>query len=331
MSINELVTDIFDSIFIRTDIINIQTFNLVCKTWNNIILSKSMRCPTCNKIIKIYGTDLYITDTYCLMCHSHPLVNSNTYELANYKIHNIKIFQTVLNLLSDMQQFLFISIEMDCIKISRQNTDFSLYIKLSKSANQLDLFTFHENTLNFGISSKTFLHALLQLSKIYKSEHDLNSQILTLSVYGKSNNITDIMLKINNNQSKIQVNHVHSSYIFTYIPDFSPDVNITINSIQFNKICMASLATNINIQWRINELIFKYDDSIKFTFNTTTKNMGYNIYNTNQLLQFSKIGLLSDNVILHLKHTHAIIFITKIKNFGKIKFVLYTSFNIKYL
>ena len=56
----------------------------VCKKWHQLITNNSIRCTQCNKIIKIYDTELYVTDDYYLECHTHPFYKNI------YKIHDIK-------------------------------------------------------------------------------------------------------------------------------------------------------------------------------------------------------------------------------------------------
>jgi hypothetical protein len=60
--------DLLNYIFQYTDNFNI---TLVCKQWYNIVLKNSVICDSCNKIVKMYDKDLWITDTYDDVCHGY--------------------------------------------------------------------------------------------------------------------------------------------------------------------------------------------------------------------------------------------------------------------
>ena len=322
-NIGILVSDIFDYIFIKCDIMDIHEFLFVCKEWKNIIMAKSIKCNVCNKIIKVYDTVLYISDNYCLMCHGRSIHNES-YLAAQYEIQNIKTFQTVINLLNNIAQKLIIYITMDTMIITNIHAfNFChIYIKFSKVTNNLKLYSFHEDTISFTIKNKNLSYILNKLILLYNATQELNSEVLTFLINTRDTTIKSVTAKINKIIYPIDFN-IENCKLAKFIK-FSPDASATIDSQLFNKLCMSIPEIFIKIQWHNNKINFMYGDSIKFTCDSTIKtpnnnNSQYNIYKSRDILQFSKFGLSSDNITLHLKLNHGLIFITKIKNFGKIR------------
>lgn len=59
-------TDIFNLVLVSAN--NLQCI-VVCKKWTQIILQECAICSTCNKITKIYTTDIWSTDDNDVTCH----------------------------------------------------------------------------------------------------------------------------------------------------------------------------------------------------------------------------------------------------------------------
>lgn len=72
----------------------------VCKKWHQLIKNNSIKCTQCNKISKIYDTELYVTNDYYLECHGRPLYK-NIYKLTSFKIPGIKDLVRICKIYKD--------------------------------------------------------------------------------------------------------------------------------------------------------------------------------------------------------------------------------------
>lgn len=313
MAINEyLIGDILNYIFGQTDTPYIVTFSSVCKLWYHIIAQQYIKCSTCNKIIKIYNTKLYETDDYCLLCHGHFLL-TDTHQILNYRIGDAKIFHTVIKLLN-ISNHSYISIKMSGdMSIIQRSMDTCIEINMSKNANTLNTFTYHEPTIYFN-------------AKQFSSNISNESETIILSVYGKNTLITNANLKINNNKSELllfKCNHFMPCACDMNIITSIHDVNATIDSKHFNKICTSLNISQTKITWNDNQIIFTNDTS---TFvcqcNNNAKKSGQIVCSSKKLLLFSKASLLNNTINIHFTEYYLIV-ITEIENLGKIKCLLW--------
>ena len=181
MAINYLVTDIFDYIFNKTDITNIVICTRVCRLWYDCIMQKSIKCDKCNKIISLYGDDIYVTDAYCLMCHGR-LLNAVKYEILNYKIQNIKIFQTIINFLSEGD--LHMSIDRNSMKLKQRNFSIARSIIIEMLPIQLAIYTHDANQIDLHISN-TQLCQLINSDYIHTSEISVYNENDEKAIYLK--------------------------------------------------------------------------------------------------------------------------------------------------
>lgn len=300
MSINKLITDIFDDIFIKCSIINIQKFSLVCKSWFNIIISKAIICNTCNKIIKIYDIDLYLTDKYCLLCHGrpHPITNKSHTSL-DYDILDISLFQSTMKRLYDEKLInynnLFLSFGLTGMTLYQPTVNtYAIEIHLSDSIGKLNKYSYYNEKITFGTINT---HVYTYLCSI---NHD-RKKPCKLSICGTIPTYKYFI--INGYKSKINTfKHLFSQKIDeTY-------TMINLNSIKFNKNCMALKCYYILLRM----------DNNKLKFSRNLCDPYYCSRSVSTLQSVSKIGLLGDNTQLYYKDHEQLIFITEIKNFGKI-------------
>ena len=251
MAINNLVNDIFDYTFNKMELTNIVICTRVCKLWYNVVMSKSMKCERCNKIISLYGTDLYGTDVYCMMCHGRPL-NAGKYEILNYKISDIKMLRTIVNLLAEGS--LYISIGMDDMKFAQQNYTLRRCIEINIFAIDLDTYTHHEAQMGLHTSTNQ-IRQLINSDNIHTSE---------ISIYNKRDrNIA--YLKINNNKTKLS-SAICKTRPHSYLCNCNIQINpeqlesISLNSIEFNKLCVSIIMPCVNIEINNKQLKFiEYD------------------------------------------------------------------------
>ena len=73
-----MIDSSYNNITLCDDILNLiisQSNNyyctIVCKDWYNAVLQNSIVCKDCNKIVKMYGTDLWFTDEDDSLCHGY--------------------------------------------------------------------------------------------------------------------------------------------------------------------------------------------------------------------------------------------------------------------
>ena len=298
MAINEyLVCDIFDYIFNKTDISNIVTFSRVCKIWHEVIMLKSTRCNKCNKIINLYGTNLYTTDVYCLMCHGKPL-NSDKYEILNYKIQNIKMLQTIFNLLDECD--LCISFSKNSMKLKQRITTIARCIEITILI-KLDIYTHKTKQIDLHINNT-------QIRQLINSD---NVQTSEISIYNESDQRIPY-LKINNYQTKLLSNIcktcVYLCNCCIRIRNTCLEPNIHLNSIEFNKLCMSLTMPYVNIEINNGNLKFiechvKNDD----------------VYVSKDILSISKIGLLSNDIVLSYTTSFPLVFVIVLDEIVEIK------------
>ena len=298
MAINEyLICDIFEYIFNKTDITNIVTFSRVCNFWYDIIMLKSIRCDKCNKIIKLYGIDLYTTDVYCLMCHGKPL-NAGKYEILNYKIQNIKMLHTIVNFL-DVGD-LYMSFDRNSMKLKQRNISIARCIEIAILI-KLDIYTHKTDQINLHINN-TQIRQLINLDNIQTSE---------ISIYNESDQRIPY-LKINNYQTKLLSNICKNcAYLcncYIRIRDSCLEPNIHLNSIEFNKLCESLITPYVTIE--IN------NENLKF-IECDVKND--DVYVLKDILSISKIGLLSNDIVLSYKTSFPLVFVIVLDEIVEIK------------
>ena len=299
MTINNLVNDIFDYTFNKMEVTNIVICTRVCKLWYDVIMLKSMKCERCNKIISLYDTDLYGTDVYCMMCHGRPL-NAGKYEILNYKISDIKMLRTIVNLLAEGS--LYISIGMDDMKFAQKNYTLARCIEIKMYPIKLDTYTHHAQRVGLH-TSNTQLRRLINSDNIHTSE---------LSVYNKSTK-NKAYLKINNKQTKLS-SGICKTQRYLYNCNCRLQIHmqnlecISLKSIEFNKLCMSLTKPCVDIEINNKELNFIECD------------VGSDLtYLSDDILSISIIALLSNDIVLHFHPSYPLVFVIVIDEIMEIK------------
>jgi len=92
----DLNNDVLNLILSKTD--NYYCIG-VCKQWYDIIIKNSIICETCNKIIKMYDTVLWITDDDDIVCHGY-YGNMERYKILKNIIKEMPLFLTKIKRVS---------------------------------------------------------------------------------------------------------------------------------------------------------------------------------------------------------------------------------------
>jgi hypothetical protein len=71
----------------------------VCKQWYDIIIKNSIICETCNKIVKMYDTVLWISDKSDIVCHGY-YGDMDKYKILKRMISYDTRFLTKINRIS---------------------------------------------------------------------------------------------------------------------------------------------------------------------------------------------------------------------------------------
>ncbi len=153
MDISSLCDDILHLIFAMVD--NPRCI-LVCKSWQRTIMLKSHKCSTCNKITKIYNSDLWISDedddndkchNYCCSIEDFNKLNDvvNNLFSNNQKIRTLK---KIIRLINNNEYMTFKIIRNDgqLIQYVHEQTE-KLCLEAVKQDGNLLVF-FNTNTQN---------------------------------------------------------------------------------------------------------------------------------------------------------------------------------------
>ena len=160
-----LFNDIYNYIFSYT----IKSSSLfVCKKWYELITNNMVKCMTCNKIIKIYDTELYATDNYYLECHGHPLLSNDIYIVASFAVPEKIFLQKLMYLENDSYVLMFVS--KNNIYLFSKTANFVSSISLGDI--KIDYYTYCNDQIIVPIDPRI----------LYTQIHSLSKQSITVTI-----------------------------------------------------------------------------------------------------------------------------------------------------
>ena len=140
----------------------------VCKKWHELITNNMVKCITCNKIIKIYDTELYATDNYYLECHGYPLLRADTYEVAIVEVYDTKTFLKMLKFLDNDRNVnvdMIISKNNMCLHSYTNDDNYTYSTKLDFINIKITYFTYSQDKIIIHIDHQFLYTNIRSLSK----------------------------------------------------------------------------------------------------------------------------------------------------------------------
>jgi hypothetical protein len=294
----------------------------VCKLWYNTYLQNSIICNQCKKFIKVYDTQLFVTDSDDVSCHLHPLY-CKKYEIATAVITDSKTF---IDILKEFNTNLYIGNDITIAFINKNDeTHIRINLRYTNYGNSLIDLKCNRSDVSKILCKKMRAFVTVDFENFYTMISNFShSQPLELSIIhnNESKDLSNnkLLVKVSNQEIGAITKYVEQdkkNIKDVYFFDLIYDVKITMKLTEFSTLCLNTInhGSIMKIKCSKNKVVFSVNNlktSYVPNINNDIINLDYNLpsigkFALSKIIKFNKCGKLSDKIILYLTNKELIL------------------------